>query len=420
MQQTATTFRQRPDLSSWLKFALVLAFAIAICIRLPGPVVHGRLWAEEGAKFYERATTMPWWQALWAPWGGYLNLVANAAPLLARSLVRLEYVPWITESIGLFFQCFPAVILVCARDEWLRPPLVRIVALLLVVTAPVTEEVYLQTLHSQFHLTLCCALILAVDIPGRRLGLFYGSILLLAPFCGPAACLLVPMFCARAILDRSRERALQALIIGFGATLQFLLFYSHDHSRTGGIGPAMLVCVVYIKQIVVPLMGRNFADQISARLQEHINAGQYPWRPIIATIVAFIVFSLALLRRRQAASVWMFLFACTFAPIAYHGALVGGPLLLNVGNGTRYSFIPEVLSALALLGVATGTRHFERWPARGAIAWILLIGFIDFDARPPLLNGGPSWSHEVALWRVDHSHEIQLWPIGWSMAITRE
>ena len=420
MLNAVRTLQRRPELEPWLKFGLVVAFAIAICFRLPGPIVHGRLWAEEGAKFYERATTMPWLQALWAPWGGYLNLIANAAPLLARPLVRLEYVPWITESVGLFFQCFPAVILVCARDEWLRPALVRLVALLLVVTAPVTEEVYLQSLHSQFHLTLCCALILALDIPGRRLGLFYGIILLLAPLCGPAACLLVPLFCGRALIDRSLARALQALIIGFGATLQFLLFYSHEPSRTGGVGPILLVCVVYIKQIVVPLLGRGAGNHISTHLREQIRAGQFPWQPVIVTISAFIVFSLALLRRSQAASIWMFLYACMLAPIAYYGALVGGPLLLNVATGTRYSFIPEVLSALALLGIATGTHHIERWIARGVIAWILLIGFIDFGARPPFLNKGPSWSREVALWRLDHAHVIALWPKGWTMTISHE
>jgi hypothetical protein len=407
-------------LSPGLRLALVLGFAFLICIRLPGPLVHGRLWAEEGAKFYENAASMPWLHALLAPWGGYLNLIANAAPILARHLVRLEYVPWITAGVGLVFQCFPAIILACSRDPWLEPPLVRIAALLLLATAPLTEEVYLQTLHSQFHLALSCALILALEIPGRRLGVFYGVILFLAPLCGPAACLLVPLFCARAAIDRSMPRALQAFIIGLGAVLQVLLFYHHISSRTGGVGPILLLCIVYLKHIVTPLLGRDAAQHVSDTMRAQILARLFPWQPVIVTITGFLLMAVALLRRRHAAAIWMFLYACLLTPIAYYGALVGGRLLLISGNGTRYTFVPEVLSALALLGIATGNMRPERWIARAAVAWLLVIGFIDVGASSPFLNTGPDWLHEVALWRADHTHRIALWPSPWSMTIAHE
>jgi len=402
------------------RLALVLGFALLVCIRLPGPLIHGRLWAEEGVKFYENAATLPWLRALLTSWGGYLNLVANAAPILARHLVRLDYVPWITACIGLIFQCFPAIILAFSRDKWLSPPVVRIAALLLIATAPLTEEVYLQTLHSQFHLALSCALILALEIPGRRLRVFYGAILFLAPLCGPASCLLVPLFCARAVFDRSRARAWQALILGVAATLQFFLFYHHETSRAGGVGPILLLCIVYLKHIVSPFLGRGIGQQVSVDMRAQIAAHRFPWQPVIVTIVSFFLMVAALFRRRQAASSWMFLYACLLTPIAYYGALLGGRLLLIQGNGTRYTFVPEVLSALALLGVASGHLRPERWIARAMVVWLLLVGFIDVGEPTPFLNTGPNWLHEVALWRADHTHHIALWPVPWAMTIAHQ
>jgi hypothetical protein len=398
----------------------VLGFAVLICIRLPGPLIHERLWAEEGATFYENAANMPWLRALLTSWGGYLNLVANTAPILARHLVRLEYVPWITTSVGLIFQCFPALILAFSRDPWLDPPLIRIAALLLIATAPLTEEVYLQTLHSQFHLALSCALILALEIPRRRWDVFYGAILFLAPLCGPAACLLVPLFCARAVFDRSKSRAVQALIVGLGAALQFFLFYQHQSIRSGGVGPILLLCIVYLKHIVAPLLGRDIGQQVSVNLRAQIAAGLFPWQPVIMTITSFLLMAVAVWRRGQAAAIWMFLYACLLTPIAYYGALVGGRLLLLQGNGTRYTFVPEALSALALLGIASGHLRPERWAARAMVVWLLVIGFIDVGTPSPFINTGPNWLHEVALWRADPAHRIALWPSPWSMTIAHE
>lgn len=176
-----------------MRLLLVVAFAVVLFLRMPD-VLYGRLWAEEGKIFFARAAAMPWFSALLLPYGGYLNLVANAAPIIAWHTVPLEYAPWVTTGIGLIFQCCPAIILVCSRDEWLRPRWSLIAALLIIATPPMVSEVWLQSLHSQFHLALCCALILALDAPQKRLAWFGGVLLFLAPLCGPAASGLLPLW----------------------------------------------------------------------------------------------------------------------------------------------------------------------------------------------------------------------------------
>jgi hypothetical protein len=403
----------------WFRVGLVVAFALVLFVRMPA-VLNGRLWAEEGTTFYENAATMPVWQALFLSYGGYLNLAANAAPIIARSLVPLEAVPWIVTLVGLIFQCCPAILLVCARDAWLTPPLARIAALLLVAAAPQVEEVWLQTLHSQFHLALCAAIILALDVPGRRLAVFGGVLLFLGPLCGPPACVLLPLFLARAAIDRSPARVAQAAALGAGAALQMLLFYTHVPTRTYGIGPIALLCIVYIKQIIVPLFGVAFATDASAELQARIAAHLFPWRAVAVSMAMFSAVIVALWRAWQAAPIWLFLAACLTGWLGYFGAIGNRLDILIIGNGGRYVFLPEVLASLAMLALAGGSLRPERWVARAVVAWLLVVGIAELGSARVFITTGPDWRREVALWRRDHAHEIAIWPSGWTMTLKSE
>ena len=127
-------------------------------------VVAGRFWAEEGQHFFEDAWFMAPLPALFTSFGGYLNLVANAAAVLARWLMPLRLAPYLTISTGLFFQLCPPLLVLGARDAWLQPFNVRCSAWLLLLLVPASEEIWLQTLHCQFELSLCCAIILALDV----------------------------------------------------------------------------------------------------------------------------------------------------------------------------------------------------------------------------------------------------------------
>jgi hypothetical protein len=402
-----------------VRIGLVAGFAMLLFVRMPA-VLHGRLWAEEGVVFYEHAARMPAWHALFLPYGGYLNLVANAAPIIARALVPLEDAPWIITCIGLIFQCCSAILLVCARDAWLQPRLVRLASLLLIAAAPQMEEVWLQNLHSQFHLALCAAIILALDIPQRRLAIFGGLLLFLGPLCGPPACIMAPLFLARAVIDRSWARLWQTCALGAGAALQLLLFYSHGSGRAYGIGPIVLLCIVYIKQIVLPLLGAKIAASASAQLQARIAAHLFPWRAVTVSVASFAAFCVALARGRQAAPIWLFLAACCAGWIGYYGAIGNKLDILLIGGGGRYLFLPEVLASLAMLALAAGSRRPERWLARAIAAWLVLVGLQDLRSVDDFIKTGPRWQLEVALWRQDHKHPIATWPEGWTMTLDQE
>ena len=143
---------------------MLAALAVLICVRMPTS------WAKAASGRKKENTSshawnMPPLQALLTPFGGYLNIFATGGTLAARWLVPLGDAPYVTIAIALLVQLVTPAILLGARDAWLGPPLVRLVACLLVVTVPASEEIWLQTLHCQFQLALAAAVIMALDIP---------------------------------------------------------------------------------------------------------------------------------------------------------------------------------------------------------------------------------------------------------------
>ena len=122
---------------------------------------------------------------------------------------------------------------------------------------PAVEEVWLNTLHCQFQLTLCCGILLALDpdpgSAGRRR--FGQLILFLAPLCGPGAIATLPLFVARSVVDRSVGRARQTLPLAVGSVLQLTLFFHHESVRGYGLDPFLLLDIFTVRHLMLPFGG---------------------------------------------------------------------------------------------------------------------------------------------------------------------
>ena len=399
------------------RWLLVLGFAMLVCLRMPGILLHGRFWAEEGTYFFRETWQAPWQQALLMPIGGYLNLVANLAAILARHLTRLEYAPYVTTGVALLFQACPAIVLATSRADWLQRRAVLITALLIIATLPVSEEVWLNSLHSQFHLMLCAALILALPLERGGRAAFHVALLLLGPLCGPGGAFLVPLFLLRALLDRSSGRLLQAGVLGVPAAAQILLFYTATPSRSYGIGLPLLLCVLFVRNIVVPFLGRTGSLDVAARVQAGLAAGHPPVAPMLVVLLVAAALAVAFRRRARPEPAWLFLAGGVIAALSYYGAIDGRANLLMVGFGQRYVFVPSVLFGLSLLALAaTGADRLSA-AAWGLVLWLVFVGAHEYFWTDPLIDHGPDWRTEVALWRRDPSHVLAIWPEGWTMEL---
>ncbi len=394
-------------------FLWIALLGTAICLRMPS-LMQGRFWAEDGHPLYSQAWTLPWSQALLAVDMGYLNLAGNAAGVLARYAGPVETAPFVTLAVSLVLQSLPGVILITARDNWLSERWVLGAALLYLAIAPAAEEVWLNTANSQFHMLLAASLLLCLDAPQRgetwpRLG-----ILFFAPLCGPAPLALLPVSLARALLARSRARLAQTLALTCGLALQFGLFC---HGRGVHLAVRALASAVYVKQLLVPVLG-EYAATPAQQIALALSHGVTPVRVWVGVLLLCIglcsVICLSALRQpRSGAPFWLIATATLLLVASYFGA-IGGPIMLLDGvAGERYSFAPQTLLILGLLAASRNlSPRLAAFPL-AAVVWTLAAGAVSL-ARPSsqFFSTGPNWQEEVRLWRRDPARELRIWPAG--------
>ena len=407
--------RERSLLRVWLPLAI---FGALVCCRMPEIIMRGRFWAEEGSQFFVSAWTMPPAKALFTSYGGYLNLIANGAALEARWLLPLPVAPYMTIAIGLLFQLCPPLLVLTAGDAWLRPPHIRFVALLFLLLVPCSEEVWLQTLHCQFELLLCCAMILALETAtGWRSGLRL-VLLALAPLSGVVVIALVPLFVLRAAIDRSNARLLQTLALAAPASVQMIFFFHAIPGRDLALHPVLLLCAFTIRDLALPFLGADAANRIGTSIRASLTVSHIPILAVILPPALGILLLVAIVRARATTAFWLLSAGALIAVVSYAGALGGvASLLFDVGGQARYVVVPHSLFCLSLLAFSTAANDWMKYAAWAVVVWLLCLGAWMFATPSRIVGHGPNWQNEVALWRNDPHHVIRLWPDGWTMTL---
>lgn len=384
-------------MAKW-QILMIALFAGLVLGKMPS-LLDGRLWAEDGL-FLLDALRLPWWQALITPHTGYIDVVASGTMVVATHVADLEQVASISVLVACGVQVCPAILLIASRCDWLQPRWVLIVALLLVLLPPVSEEIWLSPVTSQYHLMLCTALILALPTGQRSMFVFQIMLLGIAGLTGPGPALVAPWFFVRAYLDRSWPRAIQAAVLAFGAMIEIGMVCTYPESnRHLGIELSLLFSVIGLKHIFLPLFGRHFVLSVTDKTI----------LPATAAVTGLLGLGMMAFKAYGPEVRWLFIAAATMMGLSYFGALGTKADLLDVFFGQRYYYAPQVLLGLTLLGVArTGT--LGRGWATAIVAWLILVGIWEYGRVNPAMAHGVSWHDQVALWRADPSRSITLWP----------
>lgn len=408
---------QRPFWSFFSKkdCFLLITYAALSCARMPQIVLTGRFWAEEGSVFFRNAWDLPPLQALFTSYGGYLNLPATASALAARWLMPLELAPYLTTGVALAVQLLAPLLLLTSPEAWLRPFWVRLGCVLVLVLTPQLGEGLLQTLHCQFQLALCCGLLLALaPMPGRA----WLCLLFLAPLSGPVPFALVPLFLARAWLDGSRARLIQACVLAAGSLIQMLLFFHAVAGRGYALHPVLALCVITIRYLEAPFFGIVHASVVATLVRARLQHGFVPIRAVLLPILIFSALLLTTLLRRSARpAFWLLAAACAIGAATYLGAIGGAQAMFDPASGERYVFVPQTLLALCVLALAATYGGWARNAFCGVVLWLLAVGAYAYVNPWDVLATGPDWRSEIAAWRVDPRHELKIWPSGWSVRL---
>ena len=407
--------------------ALLAVFALLVILRLPHAWLQGRFLGEEGTIFFAYAWHRPAAAALFRSFAGYLNLGANATTLADARLVQagalpLELAPYLTMTIALLVQLLPGVLIVNGRADWLTRRWAVRVSILILAISPMTEEVFANVLHIQFHLALCVALILALDVPDlRRVRIGYGLLLFLAPLCGPSAIVLVPFYILRCLVDRDRARAMQTMVLAAGAAVQLLLFFTASPVRGHLLDAGTLAAVFTTRLVVMPFFGPPLANVVGRAITTSYSAaGIGWWVTVVAAIDYFDMLIVLALRRWRRSAIWLILPGLGLAAVSFGGGMIVTDTreLFSVGSGERYNFLPLVLLSLGLVALADEYSGRIRRFCLMLCLMTLVWGAIVYPTPIKELSHGPVWSGEVAAWRRDHDHPLATWTKVWTVDLS--
>lgn len=409
------------------RWALLGLFAALVVLRLPKAWLNGRLLGEEGAIFLSYAWHNSALPSLLRSFGGYLNIGANvpavlSARLLQLELIPLELIPYLTMTTGLLFQLVPGVIILSARAPWLASRWAVLASLLMVATSPLTEEVFFNSLHVQFHLALSAALLLAVapprSRPGRAAVLF---LLFLAPLCGPGAIVLVPFYAARALIDRDRSRAGQAAALALGTALQLFLFFTPSPIRGDFLDPATLSVVMFVRMGILPFTNAPIAQFVGMQVHQAYLAGNGSWWIAVAVSLLYVgLLAWLVWRTRKEPAVWLLAPALVLAAISFGGGMihVSSGVWFSPQLAQRYNFVPLVLLGLGMVAIAMKPGRGSPLIPVSACIVMIASGAISYPQPLAMLSDGPSWRDEVAAWRQDRSYMPRGWPASWQVDLS--
>ncbi len=391
---------------------LFVAYTALILLRMPDILIKGRFWAEEGTIHFFTAWNEPWYRALFSVHFDNLNLTANLASVLAVYLVPLQFAPLVTTGVAFLIQLCPPFLLLTSRVEWLRDKTTVTLALLLLLACNNTGEVWLTSIHTQFHLGLCTAIILALPTAAGGLGAFRAGLLALGGVTGLASIPLTPLFFLRAWIDRSRPRLVQAIILAaFGGAQLAMLSLHPDPNPNIGIGPRLLLLVIYAKHLIFPLFGRHFGGQVISGLVARVHSGGPVWPELLITLCAIAAIVVAAWKTANPVVRWLLAGGALLMVFSYFGS-TGGPriYLLGWGFGGRYEYAPGVLFGLTLLGISSCSEGLLKKISMALVVWVIIIGMSEYFRPDRSLATGSTWREEISRWRADPSYRVQFWP----------
>lgn len=231
------------------KIVLLFGYIVLLVGREPRFLGSPRFWAEEGTRYFAYAYTHPWYAALTHAELGYVALWPNLATTVAANMVPLEYAPLVTTLFALTVQIIPIILIVWSDGTFWNGFATKIIGCCALLFAPLSQEIWLNTINSQFYFLLITLLVLIEDAHAKGTRrIMYRVLLVVAGLTGAVSLFLLPVFAIKAVQEKHRERGIQAALLVACAVVQGAVFWA---SQAGTGAPRQVVADVPLFAAVV-------------------------------------------------------------------------------------------------------------------------------------------------------------------------
>lgn len=390
---------------------LIIFFIGMECFRAPDILKYGRFWEDESALF-QYAWSHSFIETVCYVYGGYLNLAANISIWAAKTLVPLEYAPYVTTGTGLLFFILPLFLLLTAQDKWLQQFRTRLFATLLILLVPEHMELSLESLHIQFWLIFSTLIIILLEsTPYQRY--LKDGILLLCALSSMIAILLIPILGIRYLMDRNRFRLEQLCLLMIGGFIQFFICYNPYQARSFHFSFVDYLTVFFTRNFISPFIGVNIYS--FAYLESIYNLRENSLIPIIPCIgaILFFIFMIYCIYKYPKIRIdigILLLALIEMQFISIYGAI--GPVnwFYHLSWNQRYVFLTQIIIVLILLYLSANLPIKGQYFCYVVILWISCVGVFNFYEIKQTAPFALTWKQQVTLWRSNPNVSFVAWP----------
>lgn len=388
-----------------------------------------RLWAEEGTIYFTYATSHGWLASLLKPHQGYYSLFSNFAGLLASRAVSLESAPLVTTLLAFIVQCVPLLIVIWGTSRFWDTFSKKVGMIAIILFTPLSTEIWLNTINSQFYFSLITFLILCEDTATIQIRKYcYRFLLVISGLTGAVSCFIAPLYIAKAWMTKRREVFVQAGIISSCALLQVIIVIFLAASSDGvyerrSFFPDIptLGVIMWIKNIALLFYGLPFAKEYMfyARQAGATMFGVLGYGGLLVTLMLLSCLALRLDREKRIYIFGSYLLLMLLSTFCATG---DKKELIAPWGGQRYYYVPNVLILTMVLLAAnrkfkTKAMKIFSWGLRCLLILALLHGaaiYIHFSVRDKTC---PKWTEEIEQWNKDSSHSVKISPPGWEISL---
>ena len=444
----AETLSVRPSCHG--RWILICLSIILVVFRQESYLVSPRFWAEEGVVFFSFARTHGVIEAFLQPHLGYYSLLPNLASILAARVVSLENAPLVTTLVALGVQCLPLCLVVFGRGPYWQGLIRKTVVVAIIFLAPLSYEVWLNTINSQFYLCLFTLLLLLEPPPavaGRFSSWSLRLSLCLAGLTGVLSCLLVPLYWLRALIEKKREVVVWALILSACTLVQLAVVVKSGSAKVDAgvitamglklpvrsvhIDPPTLGSILMVKNGLLNFFGLSSSASMAKMIHGwYVKAGIEHQLFGYGSLILLASLMLGLSRRIPGAARYLLPggFVSLVVPSTALALVSDLGVLIGPYAAHRYYFVPNVL-VLLMVTCAIDWENPKRLVKPLNMACLFLLCMAVFGGVRDFRNfqgvkgqvydvSWPRWKEEIARWRKDSSYPVKLWPAPqWQMTI---
>lgn len=395
-----------------------------------------RFWAEEGTRHFTFSYSHGWFQSLFQPQVGYLNFWPNLATKISL-LGALENAPIVTTLMALLVQLVPVALILWSKsplwDNWYR----KLAAVVIITFAPLTGEVWLNSVNSYNFFAIITFLILIEDAPEQSTRKWvYRILLLLGGLTGTLSCFLIPFFILRVFFEKKIERWWQIAILSACALVQISLILSYRSSDNRGLadrfhllGPAGLGAAIWMQTITLFSLGVERAGSIAKEIYTHIQYdlnGFQIWGllMLIGAIGIFILLSSNIPIKTRLIFLGSYA-TLVFLPMMF-SVITDKYALMETGIHQRLFLAPNTIFGLMLL-VGIRFQKNRGWKAAisnlASILCLLLVsvsifwGIYFYRSTGFKQDYWPNWKNEVQTWKTNPQFKLQIQPEPWYITL---